>query len=57
MAKKKSKTKRKNFIFPADLAEWADSYAKDHNTTVTRLLVDYLTALQLQVESGHVDQI
>lgn len=56
MAKAK-KIKRKNFIFPADLAEWADDYAKEHNTTVTRLLVDYLTALRLQVESGHVDQV
>ena len=51
------RTKRKNFIFPADLAEWADKHAKENNTTVTRLLVDYLTGLRQQVESGHVDQI
>lgn len=52
-----SKTKRKNFVFPADLTEWAEKYAKDNNTTLTRIILDHLTSLRRQVESGHVEQV
>lgn len=48
---------RKNFQFPEDLALWADTYAKDNNTTMTRLLIDYLTNLRKQTEADYVAQI
>lgn len=52
-----SKTKRKNFVFPADITEWAEKYARDNNTTLTRIILDHLTSLRRQVESGHVEQV
>ena len=50
-------TKRKNFVFPADLVEWVEKYAAANNTTVTRLLLDHLTNLRRQVEANHVEQV
>lgn len=38
--------KRKNFRIPADLADWAEQYAADKNTSMTQLIVDYLTDLR-----------
>lgn len=34
---------RLNVRIPSDLLEWAKKYAKKKNTTVTQLLVDFLT--------------
>ncbi len=56
MAKKKTKV-RKNFLFPADLAEWATKFAAQQNTSLTKILVDHLTTLRQQSEAGHVEQI
>lgn len=53
---KRGKEKRKNFRFPADLANWADQYAKENNTTVTQILTDYLTDLRKRVEATDVQQ-
>lgn len=53
----RKKRVRKNFVFPADIVKWAEKYATDNNTTLTRILLDHLTKLRSQVESGHVDQI
>lgn len=41
---------RKNFRMPADLDDWVSDYAKENNTTMTRLIIDYLTGLRKQVE-------
>jgi hypothetical protein len=38
--------KRKNFRIPSDLADWAESYAASKNTSMTQLIVDYLTELR-----------
>jgi hypothetical protein len=38
--------KRKNFRIPSDLADWAEKYAQDKNTSMTQLIVDYLTDLR-----------
>jgi hypothetical protein len=35
--------KRKNFRIPADLADWAEQYAANKNTTMTQLIIDFLT--------------
>lgn len=56
MAQKKTKV-RKNFVFPADIVRWAEKYAKDNNTTMTRLILDHLTTLRRQMETEHVEQI
>ncbi len=53
----KTETKRKNFKFPSDLTAWAEKYAQDHNTSITQLIVDYLTNLRKQTESGYDNQI
>lgn len=42
---------------PEELMEWVKSYAKEKNTTVTRLVVDHFTELRARYESTHVDQI
>lgn len=44
-------------MFPTDIVKWAEKYAEDNNTTLTRIILDHLTQLRRQVESGHVDQI
>lgn len=51
------KTKRKNFVFPADLVRWAEKYAKDNNTSMTKMILDHLTDLRRQHEAEHVRQI
>lgn len=48
---------RKNFVFPMDIVKWAEKYAEDNNTTLTRILLDHLMKLRSQVESGYVNQI
>lgn len=42
----KLRRKRKNFRIPSDLADWAEQYASDRNTSMTQLIVDYLTDLR-----------
>jgi hypothetical protein len=56
MAEQKTRV-RKNFVFPIGIIEWAEKYARDNNTTLTRIILDHLTQLRNQAESGHVDQI
>lgn len=56
MAKKATRV-RKNFLFPADLAAWVERYAQGKNTTVTQIIVDHLTGLRKQEETGYADQI
>lgn len=56
MSKPKGKV-LKSFRFPPELADWAAQYAKDNNTSVTQLLIDYLTNLRKHVESGYADQV
>ncbi len=52
-----SASKMTNFRLPADLLEWVKAFAKEKNTTVTRLIVDHFTELRARNEEGHVDQI
>jgi hypothetical protein len=54
MAKEKV---RKNFLLPEELAEWVMEYAKANNTTMTKLIVDYLADLKKQNDGNHVEQI
>lgn len=56
MTTKKTKT-RKNFVFPIDIVKWAENYAKINNTTLTRLILDYLIQLRHQTETENVQQI
>lgn len=58
MALSTSKTKvRKNFVFPVDLAEWAERYARNNNTTMTRIVIDHFTNLRRQMETLNVEQV
>jgi hypothetical protein len=57
MAKSKANRVRKNFVFPADLVKWAEKYAQENNTTMTRIILDHFTSLRRQVETGHVEQV
>lgn len=57
MAKAKNNKVRKNFIFPSDLADWAAQYAKEKNTSMTQLIVDYLTDLKKREESEYATQV
>lgn len=58
MALSTSKTKvRKNFVFPIDLAEWAERYAHTNNTTMTRIVIDHFTNLRRQMEALNVEQV
>lgn len=57
MARSKKNRVRKNFVFPADLVAWAEKYARDNNTTMTRIILDHLTILRRQAETGHVEQV
>jgi len=47
---------RWNLRIPLELDAWAKKYAREHNTTVTQVIVDYFTGLRKQVEEEHVDQ-
>lgn len=51
------KSVRKNFVFPAELAAWADKYAKDNKTTMTRIIIDHFWSLHKQAEEGYVEQV
>lgn len=49
--------KRKNFVFPVDLVKWAEDYAKKNDTTLTRIILDYLVQLRHRSETENVEQI
>lgn len=57
MARSNTDKARKNFLMPRDLADWVEKYASDHNTTMTRLIVDYFTNLRRETENGHAEQV
>lgn len=48
---------RKNFVFPADIVKWAEKYAEDNDTTLTRIILDHLVQLRHRSETGNVEQI
>lgn len=48
---------RKNFLVPADLAAWVESYAKKNHTTMTHLILEHLMNLRRESENGHAEQI
>lgn len=48
---------RLNIRLPVEIDVWAKTYAREHHTTVTRLIVDYLTELKKRTESGYVEQV
>ena len=43
---------RFNTRLPSDLLEWAQEYAKRKNTTVTQLLIDFLTSKKETANGG-----
>lgn len=49
--KTRSKKVRFNTRVPSELLKWAQAYAKRKNTTVTQLLVDFLTSKK-EMENG-----
>lgn len=51
MKKARPKKTRLNVRLPADLVTWAKEFSKKKNTTVTQLLVDFLTAKR-EMENG-----
>lgn len=48
---------RKNFVFPSDIVRWAEKYALDNGTTLTRIILDHLIQLRHRTETGNVEQI
>lgn len=46
MSRQAKKRVRKNFNLPAELVRWAETYVDRKNTTMTQLIVDYLTDLR-----------
>lgn len=47
---------RLNLRIPNDLDAWAKKFAKDNNTSVTQIVIAYLTDLRRKQEEGHVEQ-
>ena len=45
------KRTRLNVRIPADLVRWAKLWAKKKNTTITQVIVDYLTSKKEEAES------
>jgi len=48
---------RLNLRLPARLIRWVKVFAKEHNTTVTQLIVDHLTELKKRAETEDVPQV
>ena len=48
---------RINLRIPSSLDEWVKKYAKETNTNLTKLVVDFLTELRKKTESDHVPQL
>jgi len=55
--RKKKGSKLTALRLPSELMVWVKTYAKEKNTTVTRLIVDHFTDLRARNEETHVDQI
>jgi len=45
------KRTRLNVRIPADLVSWAKKWAKKKNTTITQVIVDYLTTKREEVNT------
>ncbi len=56
MSEKKIRV-RKNFVFPEDIIKWAENYAINNNTTLTRIILDHLLELRHHTEIENVEQI
>ena len=54
--RKKTFMSRLNLRLPLELDMWMKEYAKERNTTVSRLIVDYFTDVRKKIEGSHVDQ-
>lgn len=48
---------RKNFVFPSDIVKWAEKYAENNNTTLTRIILEHLLQLRHNSETENVEQI
>lgn len=48
---------RKNFVFPSDIIKWAEKYAENNDTTLTRIILDHLIQLRHRSETENVEQI
>jgi uncharacterized protein (DUF1778 family) len=60
MGRKKTRSNGKtriNIRVPAELDEWIKKYAEDHNTNMTKLIVDYFAEIRRKSEEGHVPQL
>lgn len=52
-ATKRPRRSRINLRIPADLASWAKGWAKKRNTTVTQVIVDFLTTKKEESNAGN----
>lgn len=52
-ATKRPRRSRINLRIPADLASWAKGWAKKRNTTVTQVIVDFLTTKKEEANAGN----
>lgn len=52
-ATKQPKRARLNLRIPADLSSWAKKWAKKRNTTVTQVIVDFLTSKKEEANAGN----
>ena len=48
-------TGRLNLILPVDLKSWAHEFAKANNTSLTAIIIAYLTELRRKEEEGDLD--
>lgn len=53
MARAKAPRSRLNMRIPEPLLKWAKKYVEERNTTVTQLIIDYLTDIRTQQEKGN----
>ena len=63
MPKRKMKVKldqygkaRLNLRLPVELSAWMKTYAQEHHTTVTKIIIEHFTELKKTAEEGHVTQ-
>lgn len=52
-ATKRPKRSRINLRIPAELASWAKGWAKKRNTTVTQVIVDFLTTKKEEANASN----
>lgn len=50
---KSAKRTRLNVRIPTDLVRWAKVWAKKKNTTITQVIVDYLTSKKEEANGEH----